>query len=48
MISQFLGKFVKVWNRKIFDLVALAKVNSRENVQFFVREGFFLQKIFVL
>ena len=37
----FLSKFTKVWNRKIFDLVALAKVNYHENVQFFGREKFF-------
>ena len=37
---QFFGKVVTVWNREIFDLVALGKVNSRENVQFF---GHFLQ-----
>ena len=40
----FLSKFTKALNRKIFDLVALAKVNYRENVQFFGREKFFLVK----
>ena len=44
----FFGKFAKVWNREIFDLVALAKINSRKNVQFFGRESFFLRKIFFL
>ena len=33
-ISRFFDKFAKVWNREIFDVVTLAKVNSRENVQF--------------
>ena len=42
-------KFAKVWNRKIFDSVALAKVNSRENVQFFGREKYvFLQKFLII
>ena len=34
VILRFFGKFAKVWNREIFDLVALAEFNSRENVQF--------------
>ena len=42
----FFEKFAKVWNREIFDMVALAKVNSRENVKFFGRESFFSRKIF--
>ena len=33
-ISRFFGKFAKVWNREIIDLVAQAKINSRKNVQF--------------
>ena len=35
---------MEVWNRKIFDFVALAIVNSRENIQFFGRESFFSRK----
>ena len=46
MISRFLGKLVKVWNRKIFDFVAFAKVNSSKNVQFFGPESYFWQKVF--
>ena len=34
------GKFVKVWNCKIFDFVAFAKVNSSKNVQFFGPESY--------
>ena len=45
-ILRSFEKFAKVWNREIFDLVALAKINSRENVQFFSHICFFLQKIF--
>ena len=46
MISRFLGKLVKVWNRKIFDFVAFAKVNSSKNVQFFGLEViYFWQKV---
>ena len=45
---DFFGKFAKVWNRKIFDLVALTKVNSYENVQFFDRKSFFSQRTLFL
>ena len=41
-------KFAKVWNREVFDLVALAKVSSRENVQFFGRESISREKYFLL
>ena len=37
---------MKVWNREIFGLLALAKFNSRENVLLFRHESFFLRKIF--
>ena len=40
------GKFAKDWNRKIFDLIELAKVNSRENVQFFGPKSLFPPKIY--
>ena len=40
------GKFSKVWNCQIFDLVSLAKVNRRKNVQFFGLESFSSRKIF--
>ena len=42
----FFGKFTKVCNREIFDLEALSKFNSREDVQFFRHERFFSRKIF--
>ena len=32
-ISRFFAKFTKVYTRKIFDLVAFAKVNSRKKFQ---------------
>ena len=37
---------MKVWNREIFGLLALAKFNFRENVLLFHHESFFLRKIF--
>ena len=37
---------MKVWNREIFGLLALAKFNFRENVLLFRHESFFLRKIF--
>ena len=45
-ISQFFAKPTKVWNREIFDLVPFAKINSRENVQFFRPDSYFSQKLF--
>ena len=42
----FFGKFTKFWNHKIFDLVAFAKVNYREDVQFFGLDSYFSQKLF--
>ena len=41
-------KFAKVWNREVFDLVALAKVSSPENAQFFGRESISREKYFLL
>ena len=43
-LQQFFDKFAKVCNGKIIDVVALAKVNSHKNVQFFSHESSFLQK----
>ena len=41
----FFGKFVKVWNCEMFDLVALTKVNSRKAcLKFFSRKKFFSLK----
>ena len=45
-ILRSFSKFTKVWNYEIFDLVAPAKFNSRENVQVFGRERFFSWQIF--
>ena len=43
----FWGKFTKVWNREIYNLVAFfLKVNFRENVQFFGRKSCFSRKMF--
>ena len=48
LMSSSLGAvpayLAKIWNREIFDLTALVQVNSRENIQFFGRESFFLAK----
>ena len=44
--ALFFGKLTKFWNHKIFDLVAFAKVNYREDVQFFGLDSYFSQKLF--
>ena len=42
---RLIGKFAKFWNHEIHDLVAFAKVNSREHVQFLGPNSYFSRKI---
>ena len=54
MISQFFGKFVKVWNREIFDFVAFAKLIpakmfSSSDLEVISGENyFFLKKLIII
>ena len=43
-VSRFFTKSAKVYSRVIFDLLAFAKVNSHEEIQFWGRESFFIKR----